>query len=322
MRLHQQILDSSPRPTEQHPIEVNHFQMDVPDGGYCWEEKAIPAPGSGQVHLGPAPYMVMKASIEAKSSSIPAQGYLPLLAEPFLFRKFRKLNLDRDSILEFANEYGWIGETCRLSRKKGPWISAVGLHTWRFEIQAMILADHLLECIQKNDRPTLRKYFHWHPTEFAVSMAIGMHEREIHAEDTFAPEPSVPCWFEQLVKASEVQQLRAIRWNRGDVIGPARVALMKIVNPRLSAHCHPHLFLNARGDFVGHLTPDNLLGCIWLQFYLMVIGQLKFRICTVCKMEMDVTESRSTRKTHDRCSKNTRQQRWRIKKRLVHQTQK
>jgi hypothetical protein len=295
------------------PIEVNHFQMDIPDGGYCWVDNAkVSRFMRDQQQLGSAPYMVVKAIMKGPVRPIPAKTYFPLLKEPELFLKFRNLGLDRDAILEFANRYGWIGETCRLEDKRGPWIGAVGLHRWREEIQTIILADHLRCCIEADDRPTLRKYFRWHPKEFDVRMAIGMHEREIYAEDRSARAPSGPFWFSGLVNPHEVDQLRTM-WNPGDVVGPARVALMDIINPRLRANCHPHLFLNPRGNFVGHLTPDNLLGCVWLQFYMAVIGRLKLRICTVCRREMDVSESRKSRKMHDSCSRRKRQQRWRAK---------
>ena len=148
----------------------------------------MPGPGSGHTHLGPAPHMVVKASLEKPSAAFPAKGYFPLMAEPFLFRRFRDLILDRDSILEFANKYGWLGETCHLIDKRGPWIGGVGLHTWQYEIQSMILAEHLWKCIQDNDRRTLRKYFLWHPKAFAVTMAIAMDAREVRAANTCTPD--------------------------------------------------------------------------------------------------------------------------------------
>jgi hypothetical protein len=58
----------------------------------------------------------------------------------------------------------------------------------------------------------------------------------------------------------------------------------------------------------------NLLGCIWLQFYLSLIGQLKLRRCVVCEKEMDVSGSRITHKMHDRCSRTKRQAKWRANK--------
>lgn len=314
MRLPQQIRGvSTPAPDE--PIEVNQFRMDVPDNGYCWVEDGVSDPRSKNKRPGPEPYMVVKARLEKPRARFRANGYFPLVAEPFLFCKFRDLSLDCDSILEFANRYGWIEETSRPIRARRLWDDRVRLQTWRYEIQSMILADHLWACIQEDDRRTLRKYFRWDPKEFAVAMEVAMDERKVCAVDMSKPSVT-PSWRWQLIGQNGAEELRKVGWNRGDVIGPARVAIMKLVNPRLSDHCHPHLFLNARGNFVGHLTPHNLLGCIWLQFYMMVIGQLKLRLCTVCKRELDVSTSRKTHKMHEACSKRRRQQRWRAKQRL------
>lgn len=43
----------------------------------------------------------------------------------------------------------------------------------------------------------------------------------------------------------------------------------------------------------------------------------KVRTCSVCGEEMDVTDNRSSKQKHDRCSRNVRMQRWREKKKQV-----
>ncbi len=329
MRLHPQ--PNTTKPTENnHAIDVNHFLMQIPTDGYYWLDQATPL-RSFPDRLGAGPYLVIKPT--ANPSGTPAREYFPLREKPYLFRRFRDLELAPDAYRQFANEYGWIGETGKVNDGRRKLVGAVAAHTWRDEIQTMILADHLWECICNDERRVLRKYFTWHPTHFDVRMSIGMRERSVFAENpsiehlpTWAkeiakqhsgnmqaleigakdhPEQQVPerSWLSWLVNPREVQLLEAIGWHRGDVLGPARVALMGLINPRLNELCHPRLYLRSADEFVGHLSPNNLLGCIWLQFYMTVIGQLKLRFCTICKREMDVSESRSTRKSHDRCSR-------------------
>lgn len=315
MRLHRSDQEGDP----DRPIEVNRFLMPVPEAGYRWLDEGspsrLPSVAENQKLLGPAPYMVFKARADGSSKGPGVRWSLPLVDTPDLFHQFRDLRLDRDSLLSFANQHGWIGDTGRVDYQERGWIPAVGMQSWESEIQAMIVADQLLSWAENEDLHSLKQYFFWHSTEFDVRMAIRIYGRRIRAEKIpKTPNPILGptySWHEWLVRPDQVERLQAIGWKRGDLVGPARLAVMNIVNARLEKLCHPRLYLDARGGMTGHWTPVNLLGCIWLQFYLNVIGQLKLRRCTVCGKEMDVTGSRSTRKMHDRCSRNQRQARWR-----------
>lgn len=320
MRLHRQGLQADP----DQPIEVNHFRMFVPVSGYCWLDEATPSRLLGEENkrlLKYAPYMVVKASVDGASKSLqfPAQSYLPLIETPDLFRQFRDLKLDRDSLLRFANRYGWIGETGGLDYQNRGAIRAVGIHSWASEVQAMIVADQLLTWLQDDDRRALKDYFSWHQTEFNVRMAIQICGRKMRDDRRWGPRhcgETYTSWDRWLVEPNQASRLQEIGWKRGDLAGPARLAVINIVNSRLEALCHPRLYLDSRGGLTGHWTPANLLGCIWLQFYLTVTGQLELRRCTLCGNEMDVSQSRSTRKMHDKCSKTARMSRWRAKKGL------
>ncbi len=87
------------------------------------------------------------------------------------------------SPLAFANEFGWIGHTGLVSDGKSRLVPAVGLGKWREEIQAMIAAHYLWECIQKEDKKTLRQYFIWDRTEFAVRSTMGIEDRQIRGKN-------------------------------------------------------------------------------------------------------------------------------------------
>jgi hypothetical protein len=302
------------------PIEVNRFQMLVPEGGYRWLDDAAPSPERGTENankLGASPHMVVNGK-----HPIAASRHFPLQEFPDLFLRFAELELDRDSILKFANRYGWIGETGLVRVGTRPWVPAIGISRWHEEIQAMIMAHHLWERVENCDEHRLRNYLTWHRNEFNVEFRMGAQKRKILTKhNPMVAGPSslrgarpLKVELQWLINPNHVEPLRAIGWKRGDMVGPARLAVMNFVNPRLAAYCHPRLYLDGHGRLIGHLTPDNLLGCIWLQFYQTILGQLKLHLCTVCKLQMDVTESRSTKRMHDSCSKRERMRRYRSKR--------
>jgi hypothetical protein len=320
MRLPQKGTRAKKTP-EDEPIELNHFPMLVPEGGYRWLDDAVPPPELGTENankLGEAPHMVVNGKYP-----VAARRHFPLLEFPDLFLRFGELELDRDSILKFANRYGWIGETGWVRVGTRPSVPAIGICRWHEEIQAMIMAHHLWESVENCDEHRLRNYLTWHRSEFNVEFRIGTQKRKILTKhNPMVAGPSslrgarpLKVELQWLINPNHEESLRAIGWKRGDMLGPARIAVMNFVNPRLAAHCHPRLYLDSRGRLIGHLTPNNLLGGIWLQFYQTILGQLKLRLCTVCKLQMDVTESRSTKRKHERCAKRERMRRYRSKRR-------
>jgi hypothetical protein len=269
-------------------------------------------PGINNDKLGDPPYLAMNP---ANRSPRP---YSPLVETPDLFIRFRDIALNAEAILSFANKHGWIGATGQVIAANQTLTPAVGISKWYEEIQAMIVAHHLWDCVKANDRATLREYFSWNHRVFNVCLEIGIDQRMIldktdpDVKQSRIQRPLLRRPYTQwLLRPQDVDPLREMGWSDGDVIGPARLAIMTFVNSRLETLCRPRLYLDKHRGFAGHVTPTNLLGCIWLQFYLSLIGQLKLRRCAVCGFEMDVTESRSTRRMHAKCSKRERMRKWR-----------
>lgn len=310
-----------PTKEDAPPLDVNRFRIAIPEAGYCWVQDAKPSEMAGndnKLKLGLAPYMAV--NITRQYEQFPARDYFPLAETPDLFLRFRNVALTPDAILGFANKHGWIAETGFVEYGDQGLSPAIGIGTWYAEIQAMIVAHHLWDCITKNDRRELRKYFTWDSHNFNVRLEIGIDRRQVLDKtdlDVKRPqirwsEPLRRPYTQWLVRPADVDPLRDVGWSQGDVIGPARLAMMTFINSRLETLCRPRLYLDKTRGFAGHLTPVNLLGCIWLQFYLSIIGQLKLRRCEVCGFEMDVTESRTTRRMHSACSKRKRMQKWRL----------
>src|SRR5258708_25429169 len=114
---------------------------------------------------------------------VAASRHFPLLESQDLFLRFKELELDRDSILKFVNRYGWIGETGGVGVATRHWVPAVGISRWHDEIQDMIVAYHLWECVKAGDQRRLRNYLTWHSTEFDVRLQIGIQKRKIISKD-------------------------------------------------------------------------------------------------------------------------------------------
>lgn len=302
----------------ERPIEVNRFRMSVPQAGYCWLDDAYPSPAWREENRralasGP-PYMAVNGL------EIPARVYDPFTDVPDLFLKFKDLSVDCDSLLRFANQYGWIGKRGRVERTKGSCYRVVGFDTWVEEIQKMMVADRLVNLARIQDQQALRRYFAWQPDQFEVQVRI-----EIDGKTMGALKPDSEFKFQEsrvyrwvvstCVMPHEEAKLSKLGWCRGDFTRPALRYATDIINERLGRWCQPALTMDDRSAGLrGFWTARNLLGCIWLQFYLSLIGQLQLRRCTVCGEEMDVTHSRKSRRVHARCSKNRRQARWRAKR--------
>jgi hypothetical protein len=265
-----------PNSDPDRPMESHKFVMYVPHGGYAWLDDAYPTvfpgvPETPHSRTGP-PFMV-------QLQEFPERSYEPLVEVPDLFRKFMDLKPDRESLLCFANQYGWIGVQGLVTSRNYPGILALALSTWQREIRDMYHADRLLRMANANNDHAIRQYVSRERDELSERGWVEFRGKGF----------SYTAWA---LKVAE-----------------------SIANQKLSTLCRPVLRLHASGRHTGHATSQNLLGCIWLQFYLMAIGQLKLRRCTVCGGEMDVSSSRSSRRMHTRCSRNKRQAAWRAKAR-------
>jgi hypothetical protein len=302
----------------ERPIEINRFRMLVPQAGYCWLDHASPSPAWGEGNRrtlnSAGPYMAVNGL------SVPARVYYPFKDTPDLFQKFKNLSLDPDSLLKFANEYGWIGERGKVECGGAHSIRAVGLSTWTDQIQKMTVADRLLHWVKIKDQQALSRYFVWHPKRFDVQVRIEMDGKSmLETKLGCKPNPDRVRVWGWLVGAHilphEVPELPKLGWRRNDLTRPALVIAASIINEQLAQFCRPMLTMDHKNACLkGYWTAENLLGCMWLQFYLSVIGQLKLRRCTVCGLEMDVTDSRKNKRVHERCSKNRRQARWRARR--------
>ena len=256
----------------------------------------------------------------SKGPSTFARFYSPFKETPDLFQRFKNLSMDRDSLLMFANQFGWLGARGYVEHGGAQGIRAVGIFTWIAQIQKMVVAGRLLDLVRNEDQQALSRYFVWHPKRFDVKVCIEMNGKTMGPiKPGSAPDPErrrLSGWLVgSYIEPGEVPELPKLGWGRHDFTRPALVVAASIINGELGRSCRPILVMNDKNTGLnGYWTANDLLGCMWLQFYLSVIGQLKLRRCTECGLEMDVSNSRKNKRVHDRCSKNRRQARWRAKR--------
>jgi hypothetical protein len=301
-------------------LSYSRFRNLIPVRGYDWLEEWTDLPRQAGASMVQPPFLIMQAKLDGEDQPR-WRSTFPLVETPGLFRTFMKTKVARTDILAFANQHGCLDADHAVAlTRTGEVVSVCALERWQREIHAIQVANHLAECVA--NRPNhLARYFRWKPSTYEVSFAIGVSNGKFFKPDSFIGGiPALPfnCFSDRLATPQSQDDMRRFQpgagWEHGEFSGPARLAVNRIVNERLRIHCHPQLYLDESGKHVGMLTPANLLGCLWLQFYQEVTGQQKLRQCSICHKEMDVAGNRSHKVVHTECSRRERQRRWRQKK--------
>jgi hypothetical protein len=85
-----------------------------------------------------------------------------------------------------------------------------------------------------------------------------------------------------------------LRTPRGDVVGPARAAVLANINEQIYVHCGPRLFWNwRRRRIVRQDLPASLHAAIWMQLAEAVLGNTTARRCRECGRWFDVAPGTS-----------------------------
>jgi hypothetical protein len=252
------------------------------DKGMVWDDDLESAPGSS-VEWSP-PFLV--PSPNAISSS-----YNPL-AELSLWKDFCTLEPEKDWIIEeFANDYGWLnGYFMVIDRKntdhgKIPVIKAEPFEYWVKEIQNAQFVEFMAEAIASGDEGTLQEIIEWRRN----GNGFLMIRRNPACLETIR---SVCGDYGTCSVNSELNQKSELIHNpdtvslfqEGEVLGPARLFLGRIIGQQLDEHeVKPRLlFDNEKKQLNGYLIPKTLIGAIWLSCYLETIGESVLKRCQFC----------------------------------------
>ena len=224
----------------------------------------------------------------------------PPLAVTNLLRRFARLKPTHESILTFANKYGFLGHSLWLG---DPQLSGkqtqiddipVGesLNFWQAEIEQMAQLMALWELVKHNRRQELAPFVQWSPPGHALHVLIHLvsiqqelrpdlvqrarqHPTTLHKElrqeeglvgHSFHSNSSVLA-HEELSSARELLE----RWEHGDPIEPARYYVHREVNKRLKGHVSPTVLPYRKGEI--YFFPDCLRSALYTLFMLELSGR-------------------------------------------------
>jgi hypothetical protein len=188
------------------------------------------------------------------------QRTAPLQEHPALFRDFSVLVPREGALLGFANDHGLLG----LEEPDGD-----RLIRWRAEIISMSEVVGLWDCVQA-DSSALEGLFQWRPDGKEV---------EYRYPDVTADEHPPSRDWGLFANTSD----NAERVFSGDLIGPARLRIQRVINEHLADRLAVKLLWSTRSDHLGvHVVPINLVGALWLQCAAAIEGARQYRACKTC----------------------------------------
>jgi hypothetical protein len=259
----------------------------VPAGGFQWAERYAMAPDGislGSSAMGKVgTYLVPVTDSGGKQYDV--------FSDPALFRKFAKVTPTQDGVLDFANQYGFLGAGC-LQRIWEPDVSkptqfwpAHGeqLPDWIREIHLIRHAViDLWDNIRDGHAASLKAFIHWE--------SIRDGSRVLYLG------PQIPGYRRLsfcLAKLKTGQPLPEFR--NGDLLRPAWSALLRIANEQLVRHpvtgriaessdAHPAARFT--------ISAGSLISALWLQLARAIADNPQFRQCEECGDDFEISTDR------------------------------
>jgi hypothetical protein len=268
-----------------------------------------------------------QGKIYAPRSSFTARRYKPFEDRTTgLFLIFADLNpSDRDRILAFANKYGLlgIGESIRLpvTLKADEWIEVVGgesHETWATEIQHMRWAIELWRMLRRND-PELARVIHWQGTKQVNYRRKFRDEEDFPVIYLDSNGERGPGSYSRVIAGPGPHQHneRLGLFKPGNLQTPGWYCLQDMINEKLKSSALPRLLwkdeTRERRRLGLFFYPQNLLGCLWLQFAFSVEGGREYRKCVTCNKPFVLIPGEG-RKDRQHCSRSCRTKKWLIER--------
>ncbi len=226
----------------------------------------------------------------------------PYKPDPDLFLKFASIDPNADvEILHFANSYGLLGRGPRWiapePERKGASTTAVTGELrshWQEHLHGMKAAVTLWEAIKAENSSVLASCIHW--------------RRRDHITYDWPPssELNTPWSTHATIAAPGINSHLLERFQRGDVLKPARFYLQEVVNKSLAELVSSRLLWKApdSNEMGLFIVPSTLIGCLWLQLADAIAGHQKFRLCESCGKPMLVAAEGSGYRTNRKTCSN------------------
>ena len=259
----------------------------VPEDGFSWRDGLVAIDVGRDEKNIPGRWLI-------GSDSLYTRQYSPL-AVSSLHRRFARNEPTAESILAFANEYGFLGHPSWLGDPDASvqaMLVGESLGFWQKEVGRMARLMALWEVVKRGNSRDLSQLVEWtrqdrsqlvrlylavvdgkvHP-DLALRMRQGREEFwDYFRQNEDLVGPTTYC--EMIVLAHEeisggTELLE--RWRYGDPVEPARYFVHREVNRRLRGHVSPAVLPFRKGEI--RLFPDCLLSSLYTQFLLELSGR-------------------------------------------------
>lgn len=284
-----------------------HFIQKVALDGYHWQVikhpksgRMIPALYRGKNNDLPGPDAPVEDLLDALDeewgacdTDAPVYREYSVADCPGLYRTFASLELTSASILQFADEFGYIGVGVDISTggNASPFDSLAGcsdtvefLHDWANEIRMMKSSVETLNALDR--------FAGTNPA--ALSKMLSHREGNWHVKSEY-----LPCYKAQ----GDIEWIDLAVWSgehpsrfddiaSGDIVRAATEFLIRIANSRLEGRVSSRLIWDGRqGKTALAHRPASLLGAMWLQFAEELTGESKCRPCIECGTVFEMVRS-------------------------------
>jgi hypothetical protein len=208
----------------------------------------------------------------------------PPLSKPTLHREFAHLHSE-ESIVRFANRYGLLGQyVVQLAPIGGGTVDfGESLNRWRQEsgdIGALLCIWDLVKLEAAGKLVQLIKWVSNHTVYIEMQRKYDEPKKEWQVYSVSLKDGLKPGILSAIIANDHFHPELLERWQRGDVVEPAKYYVCREINERLKGHVTPQVLPFVEDKI--YLFPDSLLSSLWVMFLLEITGNVKVRRCDIC----------------------------------------
>jgi hypothetical protein len=258
-----------------------------------------------KIYTTPDAYRIQECRYPAPPGRIPVSAlicyekgeykdYRPLAGHESLYRALAAVPPTPEGILEFARQYGRLGEGVEehFVRPEGSYGPAEPLREWRKTIEWLKELIRLWGLVQKKDSAQLSKVIRWQHKSAVHYRATEEFVRQLRGPGDSEPSLDFQCLRDPGVTIASVDYDPSLltAFAAGDVLDPAQCFIVRIISDALKETVQPVLRWDKnRRKVLLRYFPCSLLGAIYLQFSTAILGGRETRMCPVCQKYFEVT---------------------------------
>lgn len=231
------------------------------------------------------------AVLTIKGPDYSARRYWPLRDYPALFQNFVSMKCTPENVLEFANQYGWLGlrgegnrsrqreddvpaRQCNPEAHAAPLMVGDGeaIDEWAWSQCELNRAVSLWKMWWDNDQRGLARVLRWADDQW--------HFR------AYFPEESDQ-------RLTPIAPVRGFPFDRDSIMTVAAILVQRLINRMFASRrgfAVPRIVYDLdRRQQALKIVPASLLGALWLQFADAVTGHKSYRSCIVCHTWFEIS---------------------------------